>query len=372
MRNVLKNLEKSVINKIIQSMAQKSNGKNKVENFEYKIIRNSERELDVYQTLYKRPKKVENMCLIEKISDVNTSSAIVMQGQLVQEDDFTVETVKFYRKLYPGVLVIVSTWKDENPEIIQRLRQMENCEVVLSEYPENAGLLNLNFQVTTTLAGIRLAQKLGKQYILKSRCDYRFYKKKMFEYLYCLLQEYPKDASVSYQKFRIIAGAEVMDSMFRPFWLADQFNYGYVDDMLAYWDYRMTDRNLNKRQVQDILGKEHYTWTQRTEKQLAAEPELVLDYLRRYEKKEIDISVETYWEYIRKQFILISRTELEYYWMKYEYKYDETASAGLFYEDDHTNKCLTYNWDFSTWLLLYRNLLSYDEAYEHFSKENRY
>ena len=59
MRNVLKNLEKSVINKIIRSMAQKPNGKNKVENFEYKIIRNSERELDVYQTLYKRPKKAE-------------------------------------------------------------------------------------------------------------------------------------------------------------------------------------------------------------------------------------------------------------------------------------------------------------------------
>ena len=51
MRNVLKNLEKSVINKIIRSMAQKPNGKNKVENFEYKIIRNSEREMDVLSDL---------------------------------------------------------------------------------------------------------------------------------------------------------------------------------------------------------------------------------------------------------------------------------------------------------------------------------
>ena len=134
----------------------------------------------------------------------------------------------------------------------------------------------------------------------------------------------------------------------------------------------MTENSLSKRQVQEILEKKHYTWTERTEKHLAAEPEIVLNYLRRTEKKEIDISVHEYWKYIKRQFIIISRSELEYYWMKYEYKYDESASAGFFYEDDNVDKCLAYNWDFSTWLLLYRDLLLYDEVYEKFSRENHY
>lgn len=342
------------------------------EKLQYQLIRNIEKHSSTYRTLTKRPKTVSGLTTVESSTAVTCDSAIILQGQLVHTDHFTLETVRMYQKLYPGLLVIISTWKNEDPDLIEQLRKEENCEVVLSDYPEYSGLLNLNYQVTSTLAGLNKAKACGKKYVLKSRCDYRFYKKRLFEYLYCLITEYPLDPSITYQKYRIVAGAEVMNSMFRPFWLADQFNYGYIDDMLLYWNYQCRSVRLSKNEVQSQLEQEQLTWNQRTEKRLAAEPDIVLDFFRRCEGKIPELSVSSYWDRLKRQFILVSRRELEAYWMKYEYKYDESASNGIYYEDDDEKKCLTYNWDFSLWLLLYHGLIEHNESCEQFSNENRY
>lgn len=367
-----KNIFKAIITGATRTILKRSDGQNKFDNMEYRMLQAADESGNVYRSLLKRPKTCDGQVLHEKETGILKKSAIVMQGQLVAQDHFTVETVRMYHKLYPGALIIVSTWEDENKEIIQELRKQENCVVVLNKYPEFSGLLNLNYQITTTMAGLRQAKASGREYVMKTRCDYRFYKKGMLDYLYCLLQDYPVDPSISYQQYRIVAGGELMNSMYRPFWLADQFNYGYVDDMLLYWDYEMKDIKLNRQQVFEQLEKEHLTWNQRTERHLAAEPEIVLDYFRRTEKRVPELSVESYWERIRKQFIMVSRRELEFYWIKYTDKYDEARSTGTYYEDDRNEICLNYNWDFSQWLLLYRGLLEYDKVYERFSNENRY
>jgi len=123
---------------------------------------------DEYVSLYRRPKTSSQIVLIEQPNEINKVSAIVMQGPLCGEDNFTAETVRLYGKLYPDVLVVVSTWKDEDSKIIEELLNEKNCEVVLNEYPEHSGILNLNYQVVSTLGGIKKAKELGKQFVFKT------------------------------------------------------------------------------------------------------------------------------------------------------------------------------------------------------------
>ena len=89
-------------------------------------------------------------------------TAIIMQGPLVREDDFTLETVKIYEKLFPGTVIIVSTWEDSAEEYVKKLSELSNCIVLLNEPPKFSGILNLNMQVVSTLAGIKKAKELEK------------------------------------------------------------------------------------------------------------------------------------------------------------------------------------------------------------------
>ncbi len=165
-----------------------------------------ERHGDTFCSVYSRPKYVSQVVSVEEETELRQKTAIVMQGPLVSKDDFTVETVKIYGKLYPGVAVIVSTWKSESQEIIDRLKKLENCHVVLNDLPEHSGMLNLNYQIVSTMAGIRKAQQLGKEYVFKTRCDYRFMRIGLMEYLVNLCMRFSVDESIKYQNCRIVCG----------------------------------------------------------------------------------------------------------------------------------------------------------------------
>lgn len=356
----------------VRLLAGLKNEQNIQDKYIQNIIELYEKNGREFLSIYKRPRTVEGVISIEAPNEINASTAIIMQGQLVEEHDFTVETVRIYGSLYPGTTVIVSTWTLDNPKLVKRLEKEENCVVVLNSYPAHSGLLNVNYQIATTLAGIEKAKELGKKYVFKTRCDYRFYKKGLLQYLYCLINEYPLDSTVCCQKYRIVAGSEVRNSMFRPFWLADQFNYGCVEDMYSYWNYDMKPIDLDKKEVNKRITDEHMTWNERTLRQLAAEPEIVRSFLYRQEGSLPACTVKDYWSIIRSRFILVSREELGYFWVKYRYRYDEAASSGCYYSENDVKRCLNYNWDFSQWLLLYKGLLRYEERYEAFAEENRY
>lgn len=67
--------------------------------------------------------------ILPKIKDTNLSLkymvdnlAIVMQGPIRKEDNFTYNTVKYYRDIYPNAKVIVSTWIDEDANDIEKYR----------------------------------------------------------------------------------------------------------------------------------------------------------------------------------------------------------------------------------------------------------
>lgn len=318
-----------------------------------------------YLSIFKRPKYPEDVVSIEEETEIQRKCAIVMQGPLVKEDNFTLNTAKIYKKLYPGVMVIVSTWEGEDPEYIRQLNREPNCRVVCSKAPEHSGILNLNYQITSTMAGLREVKHIGREYAFKSRTDNRIYTKGIFEFLYSVLHSYPVDEVTSYQKYRIVAGAESLyGSMFSPFWFSDQFGFGYIDDMLRYWDYLQLDDDFSKEDLRKAVWEKGMTINERTNADLAAETRIVRNYFLRMESRIPECSVKEYWEIIKKQFIIVSHTDVGLFWPKYDMRFDEAWWQGSYYFDDNDSKCVSYNWDFLHWLLLYNGVMEYKEQYE--------
>lgn len=327
-----------------------------------------------YLSIFKRPKYPESVVSIEEETEIQKKSVIVMQGPLEREDNFTLNTGRIYRKLYPGVMVIVSTWEGEDPGYIRLLNNEPNCKVICSKAPEHSGILNLNYQITSTMAGLREAKKIGREYVFKCRNDNRIYTKGIFEFLYSVLHSYPVDKAIAYQKYRIVAGAEPRyGSMFSPFWFSDQFGFGYIEDMLKYWDYLQSNDDFSKEDLKNAVWEKGLTINERTSADLAAETSIVHNYFLRMENQIPECSVKEYWEIIKKQFIIVSHADVGLFWPKYDYmRFDEAWWQGSYYFEDDESKCVSYNWDFLHWLSLYNGVMEYKEKYELPANISRY
>jgi hypothetical protein len=65
-------------------------------------------------------------------------------------------------------ILILSTWEDER---VTEIDLPDNALILLNKRPERAGFSNRNLQRKSTASGIRLARKLGADFVLKWRTD---------------------------------------------------------------------------------------------------------------------------------------------------------------------------------------------------------
>ena len=88
-----------------------------------------------------------------------------MQGPIILEENLTLETLKFYKNIFPENQLILSTWKNEEIKSIEKLKNLD-IEVILNEKPSFAGIANINYQIVSTSSGIK-AKEMGYNYVLK-------------------------------------------------------------------------------------------------------------------------------------------------------------------------------------------------------------
>ena len=84
---------------------------------------------------------------------------ILLQGKILQD------SLNFYIKEYPTANVVISTWVGSELDI-SNIPQSYN--VVLSKLPENGGDQNINYQILSTLNGLRFVET---DYVIKIRGD---------------------------------------------------------------------------------------------------------------------------------------------------------------------------------------------------------
>ena len=204
-----------------------------------------------FMTSRARPKASVALGLCAKISPKYSlqpalraeRAAIIIQGPICSADDFTVETVRIYRRHMPDCKLILSTWKDASLGDLDRIAG-EGVDIVLNDKPAIPGPLNVNMQIVSSSGGIRRAADSGVEWVIKSRTDQRLYQPTIMSSLISMARLFPPlGVAAKTQRYRVF-GMAAGTLKFAPYHLCDQTVFGHIDDMLAYWSPPLHENGL--------------------------------------------------------------------------------------------------------------------------------
>lgn len=281
-----------------------------------------EKKSNCYVTYNLYPKYANNLNEWRYGHGIHASdTAIIMQGPLRKEEDFTLETVRYYQKVYPEVKVIVSTWKTEDMAYIKRLENEINCEVVLSDAPENAGVANINYQTKSSLAGVREAKRLNCQYVLKTRTDSRVTMPGILEHLVQLVNEYP---IYDRQMGRIILFNAYL---FLPFMEFGTYYFGKIQDMENLFDCKLHSGKVEKGYADKLL--ENGVTYKQLYKEGCALNWVMKCYAERIENK-VKCDLNDWWNFLSKYTICLPVAYLHPLWVKYDYNHEESDMIWMY------------------------------------------
>jgi hypothetical protein len=240
--------------------------------------------------------------------------AIVMQGPIWAEDEFTIETVRLYRKLMPHCRIVLSTWRDAPEDVVRALASLD-VDVVLNDKPERPGPFNVNMQIASAAGGMRRAAELGVDWVLKTRTDQRLYHPTSMDGLIALARLFPPTGQASQtQRYRIF-GLTPGTLKFGLYHICDQTVFGHIDDMLAYWAPPFRNEDLPAGFPTDP----HRIFTELSIRDLCryAAPEAYFgsQFLLR-QGRTLDWTLADSWAAFRDHFGVVDLCSSDFYWVK--------------------------------------------------------
>ena len=295
--------------------------------------------------------------ICKSFNNENYDISFHLEPKIRKEENFTFNTVCYYKNIYPDAVIIVSTWDDEEKEELKKLEKA-GATIVLNQKPQYSGQLNINFQLVSTQGGIQYAKELGVEYVAKTRTDQRINKRDIFEYLINMLTLFNVDEKSS-QKKRIVTLSMTYGNMFYPYFMSDFFYFGTTEDMLTLFDIKLDDR-------QRFVMPPNSTRREYSEKMYAPEVYILKQYLIKMGCVG-DGSIKDYWEGISKFLICLDMKTLDIKWPKYDGKYRLHTYYGEYFNDDDKRKLKTENFDFVNWFNLYMGTLKYDKSLEDYA-----
>ncbi len=292
-------------------------------------------------------------------------TAIVIQGPIVYDNNYTAETFKLYRSIYPNVPIVISTWQGEATDDFRR-ECRENSVILLENAPpEVAGAWNINMQLKSSFCGVKYVQEnTSAKFVLKTRTDQRINRFDFLVYFKNLLETFPPKGNKLQHRIIMI---ESNATKTMPFFFSDFLSFGHVLDISRMYgiplhqdpgDMTYTGRHvqrwlklqahlsnpLRSLDYDKVTKQSHKLFKYNKMLSRFCNPEIYIT--RTFYKKyiaPIDESklLETSWKFIRDYVILVDSNSLLFDWCKYEhsrYKIDESTKLA-----------------FSRWLDMYRN-----------------
>ena len=322
-----------------------------------------EKIMDEYCAYDIRPKKAENCASLKLTNSSLPSYAVILQGPIMEQDNFTLETIRFYHKVFPDGKLIVSTW-DTAPVSQLKALKKEGAEIVLSKLPKMSGLMNVNYQFASTLAGIRKAKELGCEYVFKTRSDQRIYRNNAYEMMYALLKQFPcKKQDI--QRERIIFMASREGNMLWSCHYNDCLAFGTIKDMECFYDMKEDLRYRSRNEVYQTIGK---TTTRKrgTREGTNAETFIISRYLQK-KQYSLKYDIQEHWNIASDLFLCVSELDLNLYWFdKYDHRFQNNARGGVYLPDDSDEKGMNYQFDFFNWLAVSDGMILYTKQLEKF------
>ena len=288
---------------------------------------------DNYLTYHLRPKLAENFNL-ESTCNIDDKIAIIIQGPIKEKFNFLKNTLDIYKKIFKNSLIIISTWENENIDLINSLKN-ENTFVIFSKEPTKSQN-NINHQIYSTNVGLELALKKGAKYSIKTRSDVRINKNNLETYLISLLSTFPVKEN-NFIKSRIIVPS-LITFKYRLYSLSDITMFGETNDLIKYFKNEKFEQGIKKFN----FNNENLLIEQTP---VIAEIFLCSRFINQIEGN-ISWNLDNWWRCLKDYFCVIDNSSLDLLWYKYDWEYEYRYLRT--YSDKFARAI-----DFQDWLSLY-------------------
>ena len=288
-----------------------------------------------YLTYHLRPKKAEDFNL-ESTCKIDEKIAIIIQGPIQEKFDFLKNTIEIYKKIFKNSIIIISTWKSEDIEKINTLKD-ENIYILFNDEPEKSQS-NIDHQIFSTNIALKFAMNHNAKYSIKTRADVRINKSNLETFFISLIKTFPVKSN-SLIKSRIIVPS-LITFKFRIFSLSDIVMFGETNDLLQYFDLELFRDGLKKF---DLNEKKLL----KNETPVVAEIFLCARFMNKLDNS-INWNLESWWDSLKNYFCIIDNSSLDLFWHKYDWNYEYRYIRT--YSDKFARAI-----DFQDWLSLYNN-----------------
>ena len=288
-----------------------------------------------YLTYHLRPKKAEDFNL-ESTCKIDEKIAVIIQGPIQEKFDFLKNTLEIYKKIFKNSIIIISTWKSEDIEKINTLKD-ENIYILFNDEPEKSQS-NIDHQIFSTNIALKFAINHNAKYSIKTRADVRLNKSNLETFFISLIKTFPVKSN-SLIKSRIVVPS-LITFKFRIFSLSDIVMFGETNDLLQYFDSELFRDGLKKF---DLNEKKLL----KNETPVVAEIFLCARFMNKLDNS-INWNLENWWDSLKNYFCIIDNSSLDLFWHKYDWNYEYRYIRT--YSDKFARAI-----DFQDWLSLYNN-----------------
>lgn len=291
---------------------------------------------DNYLTYHLRPKNSGNFNL-ESTCKINEKIAIIIQGPIQEKFIFLKNTLNIYKKIFKNSIIIISTWENEDKNLINSLKD-ENIFILFSNEPQNKTLFNIDHQIISTNKALKFAQEKGIKYSLKTRADIRIHKNNLETFLISLIKTFPA------KKNGLINSRIIVPSLitfkYRLYSLSDIVLFGETADLLKYFKNESFKDGLKMFGLDETNLIKDFT-------PVVAEIFLCSRLVKNI-NGQVFWSLDDWWNSLRDYFCIIDNSALDLFWYKYDWDYEYRFLRT--YSDKFSRAI-----DFQDWLSLYNN-----------------
>jgi hypothetical protein len=260
-----------------------------------------------YLNYYTISKSIE-LAKFNSYNEHHSEIGIVIQGPIVLKNNFTIETLKLYKKLYPNIIIVLSTWKGLDKKVLREIGQIKDVYFILSDMPENKGINNINLQIKSTTEGVEFLERKGCKYVLKTRTDQRLETKNDFINLFLNFQQIFPFLGTNLQKRLIISSLNTLKK--RYYGISDMLMFGTMEDMKKYWCVGYENKSPNKVNEEN---EDRFFIRQGT-----SEGYLVMNFMQKINYIPIWTELD-HRKFIAKYFAIIDYQQVNHFWFKYNW-----------------------------------------------------
>lgn len=311
-------------------------------------IEDKNKEKNIFLSYSFRPKLEKNTFKNVNFRNNSKNTAIIIQGPIANYENFVVETINIYLKIFPEALIILSTWDDEvDKNFLKQIQNLDNFHLILNKKPVTK--YNVNLQIISTSKAIDYAIKKNFKFSLKTRTDCRIYNPYSLIYLKSLLNTFKID------KFNIncnrILSCSVDSRIFRVYGLSDICLFSETKDLSKYFineSYEESIKKLNLNIHSPIVN----------ETAVINEIFLCSRYISNLDL-ELKWTLDDWWIKCREIFCVFDRSSIDLFWYKYHWQYEQR------FTNNYTSN-FNQSLQFSDWINIFNKKT---EIYNQINKE---